>query len=107
MTLAKLRNTWETQEVPADTISDGFKDVAVAGTRERLVSVATPCRMVNIFAKAGNTGNVFVGGSTVASTRGMVLEQARSTDWFPIDDLNKVFVDVGTGGDGVQFTYVV
>jgi len=107
MTLSKGRASYETQEVVADTISDGSKDVSSAGTAEALTTTDTPCRLINIFAKAGNTGNIFVGGSTVSSSRGMVLEQARSTDWFPIDNVNKVFIDSATSSDGVQYAFVV
>ena len=107
MTLSKQRNSFETQEIVADTIGDGSQTVTTAGTRVQLTATATPCRLVNIFAKAGNTGNIFVGGSTVSSARGMVLEQARSTDWFPIDDLSKIYIDAATNGDGVQYAYVV
>lgn len=107
MTLSKQRNSVETQEIVADTIGDGSQTVTTAGTRVQLTSTVTPCRLVNIFAKAGNTGNIFVGGSTVSSTRGMVLEQARSTDWFPIDDLSKIYIDAAISSDGVQYAYVV
>ena len=107
MTLSKQRNSVETQEIVADTIGDGSQTVTTAGTRVQLTTTATPCRLVNIFAKAGNTGNIFVGGSTVSSARGIVLEQARSTDWFPIDDLSKVYIDAATNGDGVQYAFVV
>ena len=107
MGLNKRRASYETQELPPDEINDGFKDISSAGTAEALVTADTPCRFINIFAKSGNTGNVFVGGSTVSSSRGMVLEQARSTDWFPIDNVNKIYVDVATNDDGVTFAYVV
>ncbi len=107
MGLSKRRASYETQELPPDTISDGSKDVSSSGTAVQLVTADTPCRFINVFAKSGNTGNVFVGGSTVSSSRGMVLEQARSTDWFPIDNVNKVYVDVATNDDGVTFAFVV
>jgi len=107
MTLAKGRCDYPVTIHPPDTIGDGSKDVASAGTAEKLVDDVTDCRLVNIYAKSGNTGNVFVGGATVSSSRGMVLEQARSSDWFPIDDLSKIYVDAANNGDGVQFSYVV
>ena len=106
MTQAKGRSETPVTIYPPDGINDGSKDVASAGTAEQLTTTSTPCKMVNIFAKAGNTGNVFVGGVNVASTRGMVLEQARSTDWFAISNLNLIYVDVATGGDGVQYAFV-
>lgn len=107
MTLAKRMNETPITEYPPDSISDGSKDVTTAGTRVQLVATTTNCRLVNIFAKAGNSGNIFVGGDTVSSTSGMVLEQARATGWFPIDDLSKIYIDSAQNGDGVQFAYVV
>jgi len=107
MTLAKQRGATPTQEVVADTIGDGSQTVSSAGTAVQLTTTATPCRLVNIYAKSGNTGNVFVGASTVSSSRGMVLEQARSTDWFPIDDLSKIYIDAANNDDGVTYAYVV
>ena len=107
MSLSKGRDETPVLIRPPDVIGDGSKDVTSAGTAEQLTDTDTPCKFVNIFAKAGNTGNVFVGGVNVSSSRGMVLEQARSTDWMQIDNLNKIYVDVATGGDGVQYAYVV
>jgi len=107
MSLDKKRGETPVNITPPDTIGDGSKDVTSAGTAEQLTTTDTPCRLINIFAKAGNTGNVFIGGSTVSSARGMVLEQARSTDWFPIDNVNKVYVDAANSNDGVQYCYVV
>jgi len=107
MTLNKRRGETEILEYPPDTIGDGSKDVATAGSAVQLTATATPCKLINIFAKAGNTGNIFVGSSTVSSSRGMVLEQARSTDWFPIDDVSKVYIDAANNNDGVQYAFVV
>lgn len=107
MSLDKKSHSQVTQEIPPDTIGDGTQTVTTAGTRVQLTSTATPCRLVNIFANAANTGNIFVGGSTVSSTSGMILEQARSTDWFPIDDLSKIYIDAANNNDKVQYAYVV
>uniref|UniRef100_A0A6M3L777 Uncharacterized protein n=1 Tax=viral metagenome TaxID=1070528 RepID=A0A6M3L777_9ZZZZ len=108
MTIAKRRNETPITEYPPDEIHDGSQDVVTAGTAIQLTTTDTPCRLINIFAKAGNTGNVFVGGSTVSSARGMVLEPARSSDWFPIDNVNKIYIDCEGGNtDGVQYCWVV
>ena len=107
MSLAKGRDETPILERPCDVIGDGTADVAVAGTAVQLSTTDTPCKYVEIFAKAANTGNVFVGGSTVSSTRGAVLEQARSIRLW-IDNLNKVYIDCETGNtDGVMYVYTV
>ncbi len=105
MTQGKGRSDYPVIIHPPDGIQDGSKDVGSAGDAEKLTDTVTPCKFINIFAKAGNTGNVFVGGSTVSSSRGMVLEQARSTDWFAIDDVSKIYIDAANSSDGVQFAY--
>ena len=107
MTLAKRRNETEVQVTPPDEIGNGSATVSTPGTAVPLSATSVGCRFVNVFAKATNDGNVFVGGSTVSNISGAVLEQARCTEWFGIDDLSKVFVDAETGGDGVQYIYVV
>ena len=107
MSLSKRRGQTPVLVDPPDEIGDGSAAVTTAGTRVQLTTTSTPCRLVNIFAEASNTGNIFVGGSTVSSTSGMVLEQARSTDWFPIDDLSKIYIDSEQDTDGVQYSYVV
>jgi len=105
MTQGKGRSDYPVIIHPPDNIYDGSKDVTAAGTAEKLTATATPCKFINIFAKAGNTGNIFIGGTTVSSSRGMVLEQARSTDWFAIDDVSKIYIDAANNGDGCQYAY--
>ena len=107
MTLSKGRSETPVTIHPADAIYDGTQTVTTAGTRVQLIATTTGCRLVNIYALSTNTGNVYVGGATIASGRGMILEQARSTDWFPIDDLSKVYIDADNNGDGVAYAYVV
>ena len=91
------------------TISDGLKLVAAAGTRETLAA-STPCREVCITAKMTNTGTVVVGGSTVvaasgATRRGTPLNAGDSVT-IPINDLQKVYLDVTVNGEGVTYTYM-
>ncbi len=108
MSLDKKRTETPVNITPPDTLGNGSKDVAVAGTAVPLSATAVDCRFINIYAKAGNTGNVFYGSSTVSETSGGVLEQARDSGWFQCDDLSKIYIDCETGNtDGVQYVYVV
>lgn len=91
-----------------NTIADGNKSVALAGTAERLIASSTPCRKVIITADIDNTDTVVVGGSTVVASlvgrRGTPLIQGQSVE-IEIDDLNKIYVDVVSNGDSVSYTY--
>jgi hypothetical protein len=82
----------------------GEKTVAAAGTAEALVSASQRVKSVKIIAKSGNLGQVFVGGSDVASTTNDGLAAGKEltiapTYWF---DLTDIFIDVGTSGEGVD-----
>jgi hypothetical protein len=80
------------------------KTVATSGTAEAL-SESQRVRSVTIIAKGGNTGNVYVGGSDVATTAndglpaGDTLE-IESANWL---DLNDIYIDVDTNGEGVDY----
>lgn len=86
----------------------GEKTVAAAGTAEA-VAAAERVKSVVIIAKSGNLGQVYVGGSDVASTTndGLDAKEALTLDghgWFDISD---IFLDVDTNGDGVDFYAVL
>lgn len=85
------------------TIGDGSKNVTTAGTRVAIAS-STACRKVTVQAKPTNTGNVYVGGSTVSSTSGTALTPYNSIILTP-SNLNLVFIDSDVNGEGVIFTY--
>ena len=86
-------------------ISDGSKAVTTAGSEVTLVASSTACRSVTIQAKRANTGYIYVGGATVASTSGVELSPGDSIS-LNIDDLVKVYIDSSVNGEGVQFTYL-
>ena len=90
-------------------VRDGRKVVASAGTRERLVSGNTPCKMVLITAEIDNTSEVTLGDVTVvgalgATRRGTPLIAGQSVQ-MNIEDLYMLYIDAITSGDGVSFTY--
>ena len=89
-------------------IKDGRKTVASAGTRERLVSSNTPCKVVTITALIANTNEVVIGGSTVvasAGTRSGVPLFAGQSVTLYIEDLYALYIDSVTNGEGVSFIY--
>lgn len=103
--LAKRRNEQEIVEAPPDSIGDGSQTVAIAGTRVQLTTTATPCKKVLITANGANSGNIWVGGATVANGRGKQLVPLQDVEIW-IDDLSKVYVDATTSLDGVSYVYV-
>ena len=86
---------------PPDTIGDGTATVTTAGTAVQLTTTKTACKKVLITAKGGNTGNIYVGGSTIASGRGKQLVPLQDI-WIEIDDLSKVYIDASVNGEGVD-----
>ena len=89
--------------LPAGFVGDGSKDVASAGTAEALSS-SQKCNWVAVSAKSTNTGNIYVGGSTIDSTRGIPLAVSESIS-IPASNIASVYIDADTNGEGVTFMY--
>ena len=86
----------------------GEKTIDASGTAERLVAVSQRAKSVTIIAKTGNVGQVYVGGSDVATTTNDGFAAGESIAIEPDGwlDLTDIFLDVDTNGEGVDF-YVV
>lgn len=88
-------------------IIDGSKDVTTAGTAVQLSATSQKVSKVDITAKLTNGGFVVVGSSTVvavaATRRGTPLANG-NTLTMHIDNLNKVYIDSETDGDGVTYS---
>lgn len=78
------------------------KTVTSAGTQEALAGSSPIKHSVTIKALAANTNNVYVGSSSVSATNGYVLD-AGETLTLQISNLNLVYIDVDTNGEGVTF----
>lgn len=87
------------------------------GVEVPLVASETRCSWVQVQAKLGNTGAVYIGGSNLnGTTNGIVLE-APATDTTPdaipisslqnhdLIDLNQIYIDVEVDNEGVNFFY--
>ena len=86
------------------TLISSEKTVTVAGTAEALSSSSQRVKSLTVTAKAGNTGQVYVGGSDVASTTNDGLAPGDTLiipalNWL---DLKDVFVDVDVSGEGIE-----
>jgi len=88
------------------------KVVTTAGTRVRLVAASTKVRKVKIKALVGNTGVMYIGDSTVASTNGFQLAAGaeiflNDLFWneYDIVDLYELYLDSAVNGEGVSVIY--
>lgn len=93
-------------------IKSGSKAVTTAGTRVRLVAAKLLARNVRVTAKSGNSGIVYLGDVTVAAANGYAMAAGASVlfsdlllDKDAVVDLNNIYLDSATNGDGVSFLY--
>lgn len=82
----------------------GEKAVTTAGIAEALTA-SNRVRSVTIVAKAGNSGQAYVGGPDIASTTNDGLDARESITIKPgkFFDLADLFIDVDSDGEGVDF----
>lgn len=90
-----------------DFVNNGSKAVTTAGTAVKLTDSSITCTYVIVTAKEGNTGNIWVGGSTVASGTGRPLLPLQSERIDNITNVNQVYINATVSGDGVTYLYVV
>jgi len=102
--VTSITNTVNTAEVAPTTISNGKTTVTTSGTRVTLAS-STAVKSVTIKALSTNTGIIYVGNSSVASTNGFQL-QAGETVSMDIANLNTVNLDSSVSGEGVTYIAV-
>lgn len=102
--LTTLLQTLLTYLVPS-THTTGSKTVTTAGTREQMPN--QPCKEVLITAEADNTGYVYIGDEYVSSTRFTKKILAGEEFSMSIDNLNKIWLDVGTSTDGITYGFLL
>lgn len=89
---------------------EGAKDVAIAGTPEKLAAASTPCLGVALSARNSNTGNIAYGFSNAVRATdnaeiGAQLQPGASV-FIPINNLSLVWLDAEIGTDGVSYSAV-
>jgi len=83
------------------TVKPAFtKSVTTAGTRVQLSADTSKVGGVYIKAKKANTGLIYVGSATVASTAGFGLD-AGDIIFYPCNSLSEVYLDSAVNGEGV------
>lgn len=98
----QLTNALKTSESSATTVLMGKVTVTTAGTRVQLSGTSKPSKAVVIRALETNTGLVYVGDSTVASTNGHRLSPGESVG-LEIADLTNVYLDSAVNGEGISY----
>jgi hypothetical protein len=83
------------------SVYTGKTTVTTAGTRVVLAS-AQVITSVTVKALAANTGTIYVGGTTVASTNGFQLAASQSVS-LDITDLSTIWLDASVSGEGVTY----
>ena len=92
-------------EIKAPSVcGNGQTTVAAAGTAV-VLAAATNCKSVTVKALAGNSANVYVGSATVTAANGFVLDNGDTVS-IDIDNLDDIYIDVDTNGEGVSYIYV-
>lgn len=87
----------------ATSIANGQHLVTTAGSAEQMTSQA--CKAATVRALPSNTGNVYVGTSSVDSSNGHVLDAGAAVN-LAINNLNLLYLDVDTNGEGVSWMTV-
>ena len=90
-------------------ITTFHKTVASAGTAEALAANAGVHQFVTVRALLSNTGDVYLGDASVDANSGFVLDAGEELK-FSFDegdgiDIDALYIDVDTNGEGVSVMY--
>jgi hypothetical protein len=88
----------------SSTLTANVLSVTTAGTRVQLPSIA--CNEVTIIAKRTNTGDIYVGGSTVSSTVYGADLQAKDSITIKVSNANLIYIDSSVNGEGISYVAV-
>ncbi len=80
----------------------GQKAVASHGTAEALGASTPLTSGVRLKALVGNTGDIYVGGASVDSATGFVLDAGEEV-FVEIDNLASVYIDSSVDAEGVSY----
>lgn len=91
-------------QAPPTAIYGGKKTVTTAGLSLQL-QTASQALTEGVWVRAldANAGLVYVGNLSISATAGGTRLAAKEAVFIRIDNLNKVYVDVATNGEGVTF----
>lgn len=101
-TTATLSGSISATLAPPTAVYNDAVNVTTAGTAVSLGSSQSLNDGVVIKANEANTGNIYVGDSSVSSSNGLVLEAGESV-MVGIDDVSKVYIDSDNDGEGITY----
>jgi hypothetical protein len=85
----------------SNAVVNGQETVDAAGTAQP-IGASTPVGAVTVKALAANTGDIYVGGSSVDSSNGYVLAAGEAV-LVITDNIANIFIDSSVDGEGVSF----
>lgn len=87
---------------PASSVFEGKVNVTTAGTRVQISGSSVPIRSVCIKALHADTGKIYIGDVTVASSNGyeLVADISVCAD---VNNLNLLYIDSSVNGEGVTY----
>lgn len=88
--------------VDASGINHAETTVTTAGTAVAIGSGGVKARNITVRALSGNTGDIYLGSSTVSSTDGFPLSPGEVIT-VPAGDLNDYYIDAETSGDKIRY----
>jgi len=83
--------------------TSGQKAVTTAGTQLQVSEASVKCAGVLVRAIPGNTGVVYIGGADVSASTGLALKNTDPAVFIPVADLNLLWVDSASNGDGISY----
>lgn len=90
-------------------VGHGVETVDSAGTHQKISTTSVPAKWVIIQAQTDNTTAIAVGitgvDATIATGTGLILYAGDWTPMLPINNLQDIWIDALTTGEGVRFIY--
>ena len=86
-------------------ITTGQATVTVAGTAELLITMGQRATRITIKALAANTGDIYVGPSTVDSADGFILDAGEEVTIVVETGETAIYIDSSVNGEGVSYIY--
>lgn len=87
-------------------MANDFRTGELGGVTVATINPSVQCRFLKFIAKAGNSGNVWIGGPGVTigdgvtdTTTGFPLVPGGESPWIPVTDLNETYRICDNVGD--------
>jgi hypothetical protein len=92
-----------TEPAPLESLIYGRTTVTTAGTAVLLLGASTETNTFTITALEGNTGNIYIGDSSVDSTNGYIVPPGSSVSLDHDHAIENIYIDSDVNGEGVCY----